>query len=52
LERDQLVLNRARTNGIPIAIAMAGGYAHDVNDIVDIHATTVAAARRSLDQFP
>ena len=51
LERDQLVLNRARTNGIPIAIAMAGGYAHDVNDIVDIHATTVAAARRSLDQF-
>lgn len=52
MERDQMVLHRARTSGIPIAIAMAGGYAHDVNDIVDIHAATVAAARRSLDQFP
>lgn len=52
MERDQMVLHRARTNGIPIAIAMAGGYAHDVNDIVDIHAATVAAARLSLDQFP
>ena len=29
---------------IPLAIVMAGGYARDVNDIVDIHASTVLLA--------
>jgi acetoin utilization deacetylase AcuC-like enzyme len=39
--RDQFVLQTARDFGIPIAVTMAGGYAHDVTDIVDIHFTTV-----------
>lgn len=40
--RDRLVLGALR--GIPTAIAMAGGYARDLADVVDIHFTTVAIA--------
>lgn len=40
--RDRLVLERCRDAGRPVAVAMAGGYADDVSDIVDIHATTIA----------
>jgi acetoin utilization deacetylase AcuC-like enzyme len=43
-KRDQLVLDTARDNQIPVAIAMAGGYAPNVEDIVDIHARTIAIA--------
>jgi acetoin utilization deacetylase AcuC-like enzyme len=44
--RDRLVLDRCRNVGIPVAIAMAGGYAHDIDDTVDIHVETVRAAGR------
>lgn len=47
IQRDQLVLEFAKVNSIPIAIAMAGGYARNIDDIVDIHAATV----RSASQF-
>ncbi len=44
--RDELVLRRLVIDlQIPVAVAMAGGYAHDVNDIVDIHAATVRVAK-------
>jgi acetoin utilization deacetylase AcuC-like enzyme len=39
--RDEFVLQTACEKHIPIAITMAGGYAHDVADIVDIHFNTV-----------
>lgn len=42
--RDEMVLRTLRSQGIPIAIAMAGGYAHSIVDIVDIHAQTVRIA--------
>ncbi len=42
--RDRFVLELARDHSIPVAITMAGGYAHDVNDIVDIHFSTVRTA--------
>ena len=42
--RDRRVLQWAAGSGTPVAITMAGGYAPDVDDIVDIHAATVAAA--------
>jgi len=42
--RDEMVLNSLQNLRIPVAVAMAGGYATDVQDIVDIHATTVAVA--------
>ncbi|MGL5005551.1 MAG: histone deacetylase, partial [Casimicrobium sp.] len=39
--RDEFVLQTARDKAIPTAVTMAGGYAHDVADIVDIHFNTV-----------
>ena len=42
--RDEAVLTACRDRGIPVAIAMAGGYARRVEDTVAIHATTVRTA--------
>ena len=42
--RDRLVLELARDNAVAVAVTMAGGYAHDVADIVDIHFNTVRTA--------
>ncbi len=42
--RDRFVMTTARSAAIPITVTMAGGYAHDVADIVDIHFTTVRTA--------
>lgn len=42
-ERDRLVVESARTTGTPIAVVLAGGYAVDVADTVDIHVGTVRA---------
>jgi acetoin utilization deacetylase AcuC-like enzyme len=39
--RDELVLARLRP--IPTTVVLAGGYAPDVSDTVDIHAATVEA---------
>src|SRR5580658_19595 len=43
--RDRLVFDDARRNGVPVAIALAGGYARRVEDTVKIHAATMLAAR-------
>jgi acetoin utilization deacetylase AcuC-like enzyme len=43
-ERDQQVLRWCCQHRVPLAIAMAGGYARQVSDIVDIHACTVNLA--------
>lgn len=43
-ERDRRVFERYRGRGLAVAVAMAGGYAPDVEDIVDIHAETVRLA--------
>ena len=43
--RDAWVLRTLRSRGIPVAIAMAGGYARDISDSVEIHANTLLAAR-------
>ncbi|XZE21478.1 histone deacetylase family protein [Pirellulaceae bacterium SH449] len=48
--RDQLVLDFARKSHTPIAIAMAGGYAPNIDDIVDIHAATIALASEFFTQ--
>jgi acetoin utilization deacetylase AcuC-like enzyme len=42
--RDRLVFERLDAAGLPVAITMAGGYARDVQDIVDIHFRTLAIA--------
>jgi acetoin utilization deacetylase AcuC-like enzyme len=41
--RDRLVLDAARAAGVPIATVLAGGYAADVTDTVDIHTATISA---------
>jgi len=47
--RDEMVLGTLAARGIPAAITMAGGYAHDIEDSVDIHANTIRTARRIWD---
>ncbi len=44
--RDEHVLATLQARGIPVAIAMAGGYARDIEDSVAIHANTLQVARR------
>lgn len=43
-ERDRLVFGLCRAAGLPVAVAMAGGYAPDIDDIVRIHAETIRIA--------
>ncbi len=43
-QRDDFVLGTLRQRGLPVAVAMAGGYAENIDDIVDIHFGTVASA--------
>jgi acetoin utilization deacetylase AcuC-like enzyme len=42
--RDRLVLEVCRDAGVPVAVAMAGGYARDTEDTVDIHVATIRTA--------
>ena len=44
--RDEMVIGTLHARGIPVAIAMAGGYARDIDDSVAIHATTISLAAR------
>lgn len=46
LLRDQMVLDWSRGQNIPVSLAMAGGYAPNCDDIVDIHFATIDAARK------
>lgn len=43
-ERDRRVFDHCRARGTPVAVVMAGGYAHDVEAVVDIHRATLEAA--------
>jgi len=40
-ERERLVLDRCHRAGLPVAVVMAGGYARQIQDTVDIHLETV-----------
>jgi acetoin utilization deacetylase AcuC-like enzyme len=46
-ERDRLILESCRERGIPVAVAMAGGYADDIEAIVGVHLNTIREAVRS-----
>jgi acetoin utilization deacetylase AcuC-like enzyme len=41
--RDRLVIDAARAAGVPLATVLAGGYAANVMDTVDIHTATIQA---------
>lgn len=42
-ERDRLVFDAVRAAGVPVVTVLAGGYAEDVADTVDIHVATIWA---------
>jgi acetoin utilization deacetylase AcuC-like enzyme len=47
-ERDRICFDLCRQAGLPVALVMGGGYAPNIQDIVDIHAESVLAAERQL----
>ena len=49
-QRDELVIATARNSDIPIAVVLAGGYASDTNDVVDIHFQTAEVLARNTDR--
>jgi len=44
--RDRLVIDLARTGGLPATVVLAGGYARSVEDTVAIHVATIEEAAR------
>ena len=44
--RDRMVFEACAARGLPVAVTMAGGYAEDIDDTVDIHFRTVREAAR------
>jgi len=51
-ERDRRVFEEARRRGVPVATALAGGYAKRVEDTVRIHVNTILAVRDVAAEFP
>lgn len=49
--RDRWVLQRCYQEGLPVAVVMAGGYARQVEDIVDIHLQTVRVAAEMAERW-
>lgn len=45
--RDRRVFQFAKDLGLPVAVAMAGGYGRNVSDTVDIHFSTVQIAKEN-----
>lgn len=48
MARDRAVFDFARASGIPVAVAMAGGYSEPISHTVDIHFQTVSCALRNV----
>jgi acetoin utilization deacetylase AcuC-like enzyme len=48
MRRDALVLESCRAVGVPVAIAIAGGYGRDIADTVRVHVNTARVARSFL----
>ena len=44
-QRDNFIFSLCKGNDIPVAVTLAGGYAHDVNDTVTIHYNTIKTAK-------
>jgi acetoin utilization deacetylase AcuC-like enzyme len=45
IRRDALVFDYAKRHGTPVATTLAGGYAHHLQDTVQIHVNTIVALR-------
>lgn len=46
MQRDEIVLEYAKQQGVPIVTTMSGGYAENIEDTVDIHANTIRAVKK------
>jgi acetoin utilization deacetylase AcuC-like enzyme len=46
MKRDEMVIGRAFKKNIAVAVVLAGGYAEDINDTVEIHCNTARVAAR------
>lgn len=44
-KRDEFVISKSWEKDIPVCIVLAGGYAQDTNDVVDIHCNTCYIAK-------
>lgn len=51
LERGRIVIGEARRLKIPIVVLLAGGYAYDVEDTVQIHLNTIKTAQQMKKKF-
>src|ERR671910_1763492 len=51
-ERDRIVLETCKERGIPVAVTMAGGYAREVEDTVDVHFQSIRRAANLLEKPP
>jgi acetoin utilization deacetylase AcuC-like enzyme len=45
-QRDRFVFETCKTNGIPVAVSMGGGYSEKLADIIEAHANTYREAQR------
>jgi acetoin utilization deacetylase AcuC-like enzyme len=43
-ERDRRVFSACRERGIAVAVSMAGGYGHNIDDTVSVHLRTLQEA--------
>lgn len=44
-KRDEMVLDFAKSYGVPIVTTLSGGYAEDISDTVEIHCNTIRAVK-------
>ena len=44
-ERDKMVFEKCKSNSIPVAVCMGGGYSERINDIVEAHCNTFRLAQ-------
>ena len=49
-KRDLMVFDFCTTNRLPLVITLAGGYAKQISDIVDIQFSTIVAAKQMLSE--
>ncbi len=49
-QRDELVFMACRERRIPIAVTLGGGYAEDIEDVVDIHVATIQELGHALSR--
>jgi len=52
LQRDHYVIATCRAAGIPVVITLGGGYAPQIQDIVEAHCNTIRTACRLAGAYP